>query len=92
MGRDARGGRVAVRARRTEAGAELTVTDTGAGIRPEDAARLFEPYFTTKATGSGLGLAISHRIADDHGAALTLENAPGGGAVARLAFPAAAKV
>jgi signal transduction histidine kinase len=81
-----RGGRVAVKAERRGAEVALSVVDTGPGIRPEDAAHLFEPYFTTKERGSGLGLAISRRIAEDHGAVLTLENAPGGGSIARLAF------
>jgi two-component system sensor histidine kinase HydH len=81
-----RGGRVVVGAERTAAEIALVVTDSGPGILPEDAGRLFEPYFTTKARGSGLGLAISRRIAEDHGAVLTLENAPRGGAIATLAF------
>ncbi len=44
----------------------LQVADTGAGIRPEDRARLFEPGFSTKLAGSGLGLAIVSRIVSDH--------------------------
>jgi len=80
------GGKVTVRAARTATSTELTVADDGPGIAPADLPRLFEPYFTTKDRGSGLGLAISRRIAEDHGAVLTLENAPGRGAVARLGF------
>jgi two-component system sensor histidine kinase HydH len=80
------GGEVIVRTARTGADVELSVFDSGQGIRPEVLPRLFEPYFTTKDRGSGLGLAISRRIAEDHGASLTLANAPGGGAVARLTF------
>jgi two-component system nitrogen regulation sensor histidine kinase NtrY len=44
----------------------LEVADTGVGVRPEDRARLFEPYFSTKRKGSGLGLAIVGRIVSDH--------------------------
>ncbi len=44
----------------------LQVADTGAGIRAEDRARLFEPGFSTKRAGSGLGLAIVSRIVSDH--------------------------
>jgi len=44
----------------------LQVADTGAGIRPEDRARLFDPGFSTKRAGSGLGLAIVSRIVSDH--------------------------
>jgi two-component system nitrogen regulation sensor histidine kinase NtrY len=44
----------------------LQVADTGAGVRAEDRARLFEPGFSTKRAGSGLGLAIVSRIVSDH--------------------------
>ncbi len=44
----------------------LQVADSGAGIRAEDRARLFEPGFSTKRAGSGLGLAIVSRIVSDH--------------------------
>ena len=44
----------------------LQVADTGAGIRAEDRARLFEPGFSTKRAGTGLGLAIVSRIVSDH--------------------------
>ena len=46
--------------------ARLEVVDDGAGIRPEDRRRIFEPYFSTKQHGTGLGLAIVSRIAADH--------------------------
>ncbi len=82
-----RGGHVAIEVGPGREGATVTVTDDGHGIRPEDRSRLFEPYFTTKQRGSGLGLAISRRIAEDHCAVLTVENAPVRGAVARLVFP-----
>lgn len=64
----------------------LTVTDNGPGIAPEMAARLFEPYATTKAQGTGLGLAIAQRIAIEHDGELAcLPSAPG--AVFRLVLP-----
>jgi len=46
--------------------ARLEVIDTGCGIPPEDKAKLFEPYFSTKKTGMGLGLAIVNNIIADH--------------------------
>ncbi len=49
---------------------QLSVRDTGVGIKSDDLARIFEPYFTTKANGSGLGLAIARRIIEGHGGTL----------------------
>jgi two-component system, NtrC family, nitrogen regulation sensor histidine kinase NtrY len=58
---------------------ELSVTDTGIGISPEDRERLFLPYFSTKNRGTGLGLAIVHHILQDHGAQIRVEeNRPTG--------------
>lgn len=65
----------------------LTICDDGPGIPAAQLSRVFEPYFTTRKGGTGLGLAIARRIALDHGATLTLENRPGGGLKASLAFP-----
>jgi two-component system nitrogen regulation sensor histidine kinase NtrY len=45
---------------------QLEVADTGSGISPQDRARLFDPYYSTKRKGSGLGLAIVSRIVSDH--------------------------
>jgi signal transduction histidine kinase len=64
----------------------LTVTDNGPGIAPEMAARLFEPYATTKAQGTGLGLAIAQRIAIEHDGELACLPSPKG-ALFRLVLP-----
>jgi signal transduction histidine kinase len=66
---------------------EISVQDTGSGIRPEDADRIFEPFFTTKDGGTGLGLAVARQIASDHGGLLAWESAPGGGTIFRLVVP-----
>lgn len=87
-----------VGARRDETeGIALFVRDTGPGIPPEAMERIFNPFFTTRATGTGLGLAIVHRIVDAHGGRtrvrnLAAENDPPdsspAGAEVELVFPA----
>jgi histidine kinase len=54
----------------------VSFSDTGPGISEETAARVFEPFFSTKTVGrgTGLGLAISHGIIFDHGGALTVRD------------------
>ncbi|MEW6428383.1 MAG: ATP-binding protein [Thermodesulfobacteriota bacterium] len=66
---------------------ELRVSDTGAGIAPENLERVLDPYFTTKAQGTGLGLAMANRIVDEHGGRLHLESAPGRGTTAIVSLP-----
>jgi two-component system, NtrC family, nitrogen regulation sensor histidine kinase NtrY len=56
----------------------MTVSDNGPGIAPEIAARLFEPYATTKQQGTGLGLAIAQRIAIEHNGELSQLVSPRG--------------
>jgi signal transduction histidine kinase len=67
----------------------FVVTDNGAGVTPEFAGRLFEPYATTKSSGTGLGLAIAQRIAYEHNGELSYvgTSANGRGAVFRLVLP-----
>jgi signal transduction histidine kinase len=79
------GGSITVRLARSSDGmAELTVSDTGAGISEEDQARMFEPFYTTKVTGSGLGLAVVKAIVDDHHGTIGVTSRPGEGT--RVAF------
>jgi signal transduction histidine kinase len=67
----------------------VTVSDNGPGIAPEIAARLFEPYATTKRHGTGLGLAIAQRIAIEHNGELSYVPSKHGvqGAAFRLVLP-----
>jgi signal transduction histidine kinase len=66
----------------------VTVSDNGPGIAPEIAARLFEPYATTKRHGTGLGLAIAQRIAIEHNGELScLPSSAARGAAFRLVLP-----
>jgi len=54
-------------------GVQLHIIDDGAGLPPDAADRLFQPFFTTKIYGTGLGLVIAKKIIDAHGGHLTLE-------------------
>ena len=66
----------------------VEVHDTGAGITPAARDRIFEPFFSTKATGSGLGLAISRAIARAHGGDVVVMSTTERGTTFRLTLPA----
>ena len=63
---------------------EVSVTDTGTGIAPEIAEKLFQPFVTTKRQGMGVGLSISRTIIEAHGGKLWAQPNPGGGTIFRL--------
>ncbi|MGB6544624.1 MAG: HAMP domain-containing sensor histidine kinase [Candidatus Acidiferrales bacterium] len=81
------GGALTVRTRRKGDSAELEISDTGAGLTPEEHARLFTPYSTTKPHGTGLGLAIVQSVVTDHGGTVDVESAPGKGTTFRILLP-----
>lgn len=84
------GGILDIVLRRSDDGqVEISVADTGPGVAPEIASRLFEPFVSNKPTGLGLGLVTSRRIAENHGGSLTLTNRTEGGVVAVLRLPLA---
>ncbi len=85
------GGRLCLTAGRDGGDITLAVSDSGAGIAPEDLPRVFEPLFTTKprGRGTGLGLPIVREIVVAHGGGVRLESRPGEGTRAVVTLPAA---
>jgi nitrogen fixation/metabolism regulation signal transduction histidine kinase len=67
----------------------ISVTDTGQGILPEVAKKIFTPYFTTKEAGTGLGLPIVERIVGDHGGAIWFNSSPNLGTTFFVDLPVA---
>ena len=68
-------------------GALITVQDSGVGIEPEDAKRIFEAFFTTKAEGMGMGLSICRSIVEAHGGRITATKAVPCGSVFKVILP-----
>jgi len=82
------GGQITVEtSRRGDGSLELTVSDTGAGIPPEDFARIFEPLYTTKAKGFGLGLPIVKQLTALNSGDIEVQSEVGRGSRFRLRFP-----
>lgn len=65
----------------------LEVEDTGPGLDAQTVHKIFQPFFTTKATGHGLGLSDCLTTVEEHGGALLLDTAPGQGARFRVLLP-----
>jgi two-component system, cell cycle sensor histidine kinase and response regulator CckA len=87
--RDAMGskGRLTVTTREEDGRAVLVVSDDGPGMSPDVAARVFEPFYTTKERGTGLGLATVFGIVHQSGGTIELETAPGRGARFTIRLP-----
>ena len=66
---------------------EIGVEDTGLGIAPENVERIFDLFFTTKASGSGLGLPICRRIIEDHGGSILVQSEKGKGSCFTILLP-----
>ncbi len=65
----------------------VTISDTGAGISPDNLEKIFERYYTTKEAGSGLGLAVVDRVIKAHNGYLKVKSTPGKGTVFSIFLP-----
>ena len=84
-------GHIAIRVRAGDDCATITLEDTGGGLAPEFAARIFEAGVTNKPGGSGLGLSVARGLARQHGGDVTLVNGAARGCIATLSLPYVAK-
>ena len=84
-------GRITIRTRDENDHVVLEVEDTGPGIPPENEAKLFQPFYTTKPVGqgTGLGLSVSYGIIDSLDGRIGYRRAPAGGAIFYFELPAA---
>lgn len=64
----------------------VDIEDDGIGIKEEDLAHIFSPFFTTKNNGTGLGLAICYRIVTEHGGLIRVESAAGKGTTFKISL------
>jgi len=67
---------------------QVSVSDNGVGLRPEQADKIFKAFFTTKDNGTGMGLPISRSIIESHGGHLWATGVPGNGATFQFTLPA----
>ena len=89
-----RGGILAVSTSAEDGIARIEVADTGQGIPPENLARIYDPFFTTKGTrkGTGLGLSVTYGIVREHGGTIEVESQPGAGTRFHVEFPLVRKM
>ncbi len=68
-------------------GLDVTIADTGQGIKPEFLDKIFQPFFTTRKSGTGLGLSICRQIVEAHNGTMTVASTPGEGTVFTIHLP-----
>ncbi|KAF5036686.1 Adaptive-response sensory-kinase SasA [anaerobic digester metagenome] len=81
------GGMLILQARHDQNQVLLKVIDTGIGMDEQTQLKIFEPYFTTKATGTGLGLTVVYKIMKEHKGDITVQSKLGEGTTFTLYFP-----
>ena len=85
------GGHVTLRTKRNGHATVVEVQDDGIGIAPENVAKIYDPFYTTKGVGlgTGLGLAVSYGIVQEHSGHINVESTPGSGTTFRITLPTA---
>ncbi|HEY7316888.1 MAG TPA: ATP-binding protein, partial [Candidatus Binatia bacterium] len=87
------GGRIGIKARQADGSVEISVSDTGIGIAPEDQAKIFEEFrqvggdYAHKTEGTGLGLTLAKKFVELHGGRIWVESEVGKGSIFRFSLP-----
>ena len=84
------GGRITVATSTADDGSLVVeVADTGIGIAPENVAKIYDPFYTTKGVGqgTGLGLAVTYGIVQEHAGHISVDSLPGRGTTFRITLP-----
>ena len=83
------GGTLSIAVNETGDMVRLELTDTGRGIGEDEARKIFEPFYTTKAQGLGLGMPYARKVIDQHGGTISLSSRLGVGTTIFVTLPAA---
>jgi signal transduction histidine kinase len=81
------GGHLSASVRKMNGHVEVSISDTGVGLKPEHREKIFEPYFSTKQTGFGLGLAITKKVVDEHSGTIEVQSEPDQGTTFTVRLP-----
>jgi two-component system, NtrC family, sensor kinase len=83
------GGGITLKTSPAQSEVQVDVIDTGIGIAPENIAKIYDPFFTTKGVGrgTGLGLAVTYGIVQEHDGHISVQSAPGRGTTFRITLP-----
>jgi two-component system, NtrC family, nitrogen regulation sensor histidine kinase NtrY len=81
------GGTLTLRTFDRGASVTIEISDSGAGLTPEECTRVFTPYYTTKQQGTGLGLAIVQSVVSDHHGTISVASEEGHGTTFRIELP-----
>lgn len=82
------GGRLKIATDRTSEAVQVEIVDAGRGIGDEEAKKIFEPFYTTKAQGLGLGMPYARKIIEQHGGTISLDSRIGEGTTISISLPA----
>jgi signal transduction histidine kinase len=83
------GGRISISTTTVDHSVVVEVTDTGIGIAPENVAKIYDPFYTTKGVGrgTGLGLAVTYGIIQEHSGHIAVDSVTGRGTTFRITLP-----